>query len=128
MMPTAPGTFAVAWLDALHTLSADEATSLVTIEEDRFALVLQASLAGARLALLLDHAQHLPFDLIERLPLQSLLLGQHLLPELEAMAADSLLARFIQRSRELGIALYLDDPFNLQDAAQWQDRGVAGRW
>ena len=35
---------------------------------------------GARLALLLDHAQHLPFDLIERLPLQSLLLGQHLRP------------------------------------------------
>ena len=31
---SAPGTFAVAWLDALHTLSADEATSLVTIEED----------------------------------------------------------------------------------------------
>ena len=25
-------------------------------------------------------------------------------------------------------ALYLDDPFNLHDAAQWQDRGVAGRW
>ena len=44
------------------------------------------------------------------------------------MAADSLLARFIQRARELGMALYLDDPFNLQDAAQWQDRGMAGRW
>ncbi len=75
-----------------------------------------------------DSAQHLPFDQLERLPLQSLLLGQHLLPELEAMAADSLLARFIQRARELGMALYLDDPFNLQDAAQWQDRGMAGRW
>ena len=49
-------------------------------------------------------------------------------PELEAMAADSLLARFIQRARELGMALYLDDPFNLQDPAQWQDLGMAGRW
>lgn len=121
------------WLEQ-HGREASELTLVIhrrdhlLSQADRFALVLQASLAGARLALLLDHAQHLPFDLIERLPLQSLLLGQHLLPELEAMAADSLLARFIQRSRELGIALYLDDPFNLQDAAQWQDRGVAGRW
>ncbi|MNS81178.1 hypothetical protein D3C72_1148820 [compost metagenome] len=95
---------------------------------DRFALVLQASLAGARLALLLDSIQHLPFDKLERLPLQHLLLGQHLLPELEAMATDSLLDRFIGRARELGIAIYIDDPFNLLDASPWQDRGITGRW
>ncbi|MBV7437621.1 MULTISPECIES: response regulator [unclassified Aeromonas] len=95
---------------------------------DRFALVLQASLAGARLALLLDSIQHLPFDKLERLPLQHLLLGQHLLPELEAMATDSLLDRFIGRARELGIAIYIDDPFNLLDASPWQDRGIMGRW
>lgn len=122
-----------AWLEH-HGRPASELTLVIHRRDnllshaDRFALVLQASLAGARLALLLDNAQHLPFDLLERLPLQSLLLGQHMLPELEAMAADSLLARFIQRARELGIALYLDDPFNLLDAAQWQDYGMAGRW
>ena len=52
---------------------------------DRFALVLQASLAGSRLALLLDNSQHLPFDLLERLPLQALLLGQGILPEMESL-------------------------------------------
>ena len=123
------------WLEQ-HGREASELTLVIhrrdhlLSQADRFALVLQASLAGARLALLLDHAQHLPFDLIERLPLQSLLLGQHLLPELEAMAADSLLARFIQRSRELGIALYLDDPSTCRmppsgRIAAWQG---AGKW
>ncbi|MFM5147290.1 response regulator [Aeromonas rivipollensis] len=122
-----------AWLEQ-HGRQASELTLVIHRRDnllnqaDRFALVLQASLAGARLALLLDNAQHLPFDQLERLPIQSLLLGQHLLPELEAMAADSLLARFIQRARELGMALYLDDPFNLQDPAQWQELGMAGRW
>ncbi len=54
-------------------------------QAERFALVLQASLAGAKLALLLDNDQHIPFDLLERMPLQHLLLGQSLLPGLEAM-------------------------------------------
>lgn len=121
------------WLEQ-HGRSASELTLVIHRRDnllnhaDRFALVLQASLAGARLALLQDNAQHLPFDLLERLPLQSLLLGQHMQSEIEAMAGDSLLARFIQRARELGIALYLDDPFNLLDPTQWQDRGIAGRW
>ena len=97
-------------------------------DAERFALVLQASLAGAKLALLLDQTQHLPFELLERLPLQHLLLGQSLLPELETMTPDSLLGRFINRTKELGIALYLDDPFNLLDATPWQERGMAGRW
>ncbi|MGY3900878.1 response regulator [Aeromonas lusitana] len=97
-------------------------------QSDRFALVLQGSMAGVRLALLLDNGQHLPFDELERLPFQHLLLGQHLLQELESMAADSLLSRFINRARELGIALYLDDPFNLLDSGLWQDRGISGRW
>lgn len=97
-------------------------------QAERFALVLQASLAGARLALLLDNDQHIPFDLLERMPLQHLLLGQSLLPSLEAMTPDSLLGRFINRARELGIALYLDDPFNLLDHNLWRDRGMAGRW
>ena len=60
--------------------------------------------------------------------LQHLLLGQSLLPGLEAMTPDSLLGRFINRARELGIALYLDDPFNLLDSNLWRDQGVAGRW
>ncbi len=68
----------------------------------RFALVLQASLAGAKLALLLDNDQHIPFDLLERMPLQHLLLGQSLLPGLEAMTPDSLLGRFINRARGSG--------------------------
>jgi len=97
-------------------------------QAERFALVLQASLAGAKLALLLDNDQHIPFDLLERMPLQHLLLGQSLLPGLEAMTPDSLLGRFINRARELGIALYLDDPFNLLDSNLWRDQGVAGRW
>lgn len=97
-------------------------------QAERFALVLQASMAGAQLALLLDNAQHLPFEELERLPLQHLLLGQQLLQELETMATDSLLGRFIDRARMLGIALYLDDPFNGQDAGLWQDRGISGRW
>ncbi|MCH7347209.1 response regulator [Aeromonas sp. MR7] len=97
-------------------------------QAERFALVLQASLAGARLALLLDSDQHMPFDLLERMPLQHLLLGQSLLPGLEAMTPDSLLGRFINRARELGIALYLDDPFNLLDNELWRDRGMTGRW
>ncbi|MGY3892720.1 response regulator [Aeromonas enterica] len=97
-------------------------------QAERFALVLQASLAGTKLALLLDNDQHIPFDLLERVPLQHLLLGQNLLPELESMTADSLLGRFINRARELGIALYLDDPFNLLDNTLWRDRGMAGRW
>ena len=97
-------------------------------QAERFALVLQASLAGAKLALLLDNDQHMPFDLLERMPLQHLLLGQSLLPGLEAMTPDSLLGRFINRARELGIALYLDDPFNLLDSNLWRDQGVAGRW
>ncbi len=62
------------------------------------------------------------------MPLQHLLLGQSLLPSLEAMTPDSLLGRFINRARELGIALYLDDPFNLLDHNLWRDRGMAGRW
>ncbi|MFB2864756.1 response regulator [Aeromonas sp. MdU4] len=95
---------------------------------ERFALVLQASLAGSKLALLLDNAQHLPFDLLERLPLQSLLLGQGILPEMESLTSDSLLGRFMARVRELGIAIYLDDPYNLLDAEVWRDRGMAGRW
>jgi CheY-like chemotaxis protein len=121
------------WLDQ-HGRQASELTLVIhrrdrlLSQADRFALVLQASLAGARLALLLDNAQHLPFDELERLPLQHLLLGQHLLPELEAMAVDSLLARFIGRAREQGIALYLDDPFKLLDANLWQDRGISGHW
>lgn len=97
-------------------------------QAERFALVLQASLAGVKLALLLDNDQHMPFDLLERVPLQHLLLGQSLLPGLEAMTADSLLGRFIYRARELGIALYLDDPFNLLDSTLWRDRGMTGRW
>ncbi|MGE6133518.1 response regulator [Aeromonas salmonicida] len=97
-------------------------------QAERFALVLQASLAGVKLALLLDNDQHMPFDLLERVPLQHLLLGQSLLPGLEAMTADSLLGRFIHRARELGIALYLDDPFNLLDSTLWRDRGMTGRW
>lgn len=122
-----------AWLDQ-HGRRADELTLIVHKRDqllgraDRFALVLQASMAGGRLALLLDNAQELPFEELERLPLRYLLLGPHLLPELEAMAADSLLDRFLARARELGIGLYVDDPFNLQDAAHWQDRGIAGHW
>lgn len=122
-----------AWLEQ-HGRRADELTLIVHKRDqllsraDRFALVLQASMAGGRLALLLDNGQHLPFEELERLPLRYLLLGPHLLPELEAMATDSLLERFIARARELGIALYIDDPFNLQDAAHWQDRGIVGHW
>jgi hypothetical protein len=89
--------------------------------------VLQASLAGARLALLLDHAQHLPFDLIERLPLQSCCSGNTCCPNWRRWLPTPCWPAS-SSARELGIALYLDDPFNLQDAAQWQDRGVAGRW
>lgn len=95
---------------------------------DRFALVLQATLAGSKLALLLDSNQHLPFELLERLPLQALLLGQGILPELESLPGDSLLGRFMARVTELGIALYLDDPYNLLDLELWRDRGMAGRW
>lgn len=97
-------------------------------QAEGFALVLQASMAGGQLALLLDDAQHLPFDELERLPFQHLLLGRQLLRELETMAADSLLGRFLDRARMLGIALYLDDPFNGLDAAFWQDLGISGRW
>ncbi|MGH1410088.1 MAG: response regulator [Aeromonas sp.] len=95
---------------------------------DRFALVLQASLAGSKLALLLDNSQHLPFDLLERLPLSALLLGQGILPEMESLADDSLLGRFMARVRELGIAIYLDDPYNLLDVEVWRERGMTGRW
>lgn len=95
---------------------------------DRFALVLQASLAGSKLALLLDSSQHLPFDLLERLPLQAVLLGQGILPELDALPPDSLLGRFMTRIGELGITIYLDDPYNLLDVEVWRDRGIAGRW
>ncbi|WP_421172925.1 response regulator [Aeromonas sp. 601115] len=95
---------------------------------ERFALVLQASLAGSKLALLLDNSQHLPFDLLERLPLSALLLGQALLPEIESLAMDSLLGRFMARVRELGIAVYLDDPYNLLDVEVWRERGMTGRW
>ncbi|MGL5774155.1 MAG: response regulator, partial [Aeromonas veronii] len=95
---------------------------------DRFALVLQASLAGSKLALLLDNSQHLPFDLLERLPLQALLLGQGILPEMESLTGDSLLGRFMARVRELGIAVYLDDPYNLLDVEVWRERGMTGRW
>ncbi|PTT46402.1 response regulator [Aeromonas sp. HMWF016] len=95
---------------------------------DRFALVLQASLAGSKLALLLDNNQHLPFDLLERLPLQSLLLGQGMLSDIESLSADSLLGRFMARVRELGVDIYLDDPYNLLDVEMWQERGIAGRW
>ncbi|WP_033138675.1 response regulator [Aeromonas finlandensis] len=95
---------------------------------ERFALVLQASLAGSKLALLLDNSQHLPFDLLERLPLQALLLGQGILPEMESLAPDSLLGRFMARARELGIALYLDDPYNLLDVEVWRERGMTGCW
>ncbi|MNH00228.1 response regulator of RpoS [compost metagenome] len=122
-----------AWLEQ-HDRQAVELTLVVhkrdqvLSQADRFALALQASMAGGRLALLLDSGQHLPFDELERLPFQYLLLGQQLSQELEAMAVDSLLGRFIGRARELGIALYLDDPFNVQDVALWQDRGISGRW
>ncbi|MGY3857972.1 response regulator [Aeromonas intestinalis] len=122
-----------AWLEQ-HGRRTDELTLIVHKRDqllsraDRFALVLQASMAGGQLALLLDNGQHLPFEELERLPLRYLLLGPHLLPELEAMATDSLLDRFIARARELGIGLYIDDPFNQQDAALWQERGVAGHW
>ncbi|WP_042011440.1 response regulator [Aeromonas fluvialis] len=95
---------------------------------ERFALVLQASLAGSKLALLLDNSQHLPFDLLERLPLSALLLGQAFLPEIASLAMDSLLGRFMARVRELGIAVYLDDPYNLLDAEVWREHGIAGRW
>lgn len=95
---------------------------------ERFALVLQASLAGSKLALLLDNSQHLPFDLLERLPLQALLLGQGMLQELESLSGDSLLGRFMTRVRELGIAVYLDDPYNLLDVEVWRERGMVGRW
>lgn len=121
------------WL-VQHGREAGELTLLIhkrdrlLSQTERFALVLQASLAGAGLALLLDTSQHLPFDLLERLPFQSLLLGQSLAPELEAISADGLLARFLGRASELGIALYLEDPFNLLDAAHWQAHGIAGRW
>ncbi|TNI88961.1 response regulator [Aeromonas sobria] len=95
---------------------------------DRFALVLQASLAGSKLALLLDSSQHLPFDLLERLPLQAVLLGQGILPEFDALSPDSLLGRFMTRIGELGITIYLDDPYNLLDVELWRERGIAGRW
>ncbi|MGL4714628.1 MAG: response regulator [Aeromonas sp.] len=95
---------------------------------ERFALVLQASLAGSKLALLLNNSQHLPFELLERLPFQGLLLGQGILPEVELLTSDSLLGRFIARVRELGIAIYLDDPYNLLDVEVWRERGMAGRW
>ncbi|GAB5991071.1 response regulator [Aeromonas enteropelogenes] len=95
---------------------------------ERFALVLQASLAGCKLALVLDNSQHLPFDLLERLPLEALLVGQGMLPELESLSPDSLQGRFMARVRELGIAIYLDDPYNLLDIEPWRDRGMAGRW
>ncbi|WP_270694125.1 MULTISPECIES: response regulator [unclassified Aeromonas] len=95
---------------------------------DRFALVLQASLAGSKLALLLDNSQHLPFDLLERLPLQALLLGQGILPEMESLTGDALLGRFMARVKELGIAVYLDDPYNLLDVDLWRERGMTGRW
>lgn len=90
--------------------------------------MLQASLAGSKLALLLDNNQHLPFDLLERLPLQSLLLGQGMLSDIESLSADSLLGRFMARVRELGVDIYLDDPYNLLDVEMWQERGIAGRW
>ena len=78
--------------------------------------------------MLLDNSQHLPFDLLERLPLNALLLGQTLLPEIESLAMDSLLGRFMSRVKELGIAVYLDDPYNLLDAEVWRELGIAGRW
>ncbi|PJG57675.1 response regulator [Aeromonas cavernicola] len=99
---------------------------LTTVE--RFALVLQASLAGSKLALLLDNQQHLPFELLERLPLQALLLGHGMLADMESLTSDSLLGRFITRARELSIDLYVDDPFDLLDSEVWSDRGVIGRW
>lgn len=30
--------------------------------------------------------------------------------------------------REMEVARYPDDPVNLLDAAQWQERGISGRW
>jgi CheY-like chemotaxis protein len=122
-----------AWLDSL-----DRAPSALTLviqrrdallgDQAAFALVLQASLAGVKLALLLDNGEHLPFDLIERLPFQQLLLGQPLLQEWERAAPDSLLGRFMARVREIGIDIYLDDSVKLLDEESWRTRGAAGYW
>ncbi|MFM4649972.1 response regulator [Aeromonas bivalvium] len=122
-----------AWLEELGrapqelTLVIQRRDALLTAQAP-FALVLQASLAGVKLALLLDNGEHLPFDLIERLPFQHLLLGQRLAQEWESAPADSLLDRFIGRVRDLGIAIYLDDSLNLQDEERWRLLGAAGRW
>ena len=32
------------------------------------------------------------------------------------------------RVKELGIAVYLDDPYNLLDVDLWRERGITGRW
>ena len=44
------------------------------------------------------------------------------------MAADSLLARFIQRARASASPSTSMIPSILLDAAQWRDYGMAGRW
>ncbi len=47
---------------------------------------------------------------------------------MESLTGDSLLGRFMARVRELGIAVYLDDPYNLLDVEVWRERGMTGRW
>ncbi|ENY72240.1 two-component system response regulator [Aeromonas diversa CDC 2478-85] len=92
---------------------------------ERFSLALQARLAGASLALFVDSRETLSFELLERLPLDAILVGAHLLPLIEQ---GGLIEHFIERARAKGCQLYLDDPYGLLDDDMWQGRGFQGRW
>lgn len=92
---------------------------------DRFSLALQARLAGATLALLIDRPERLSFELLERLPLEAILLGYRVQPQLDH---GGMLDSFLQRTRERGCQIYLDDPYALLDARWWEERGFHGRW
>ncbi|MDO2951496.1 response regulator [Aeromonas simiae] len=93
--------------------------------QEHFSLALQARLAGAELALLIDRPEYLSFELLERLPLSALLLGRRLLPMLEQ---EGWLESFLQRARDKELRLYLDDPYALLDSVWWEGRGFHGRW
>lgn len=92
---------------------------------DRFSLALQARLAGASLALFVDSRETLSFELLERLPLEAILIGSRLLPLLEQ---GGLIEHFLERARDKGCRLYLDDPYGLLDDEVWLARGFEGRW
>jgi N-acetylglutamate synthase-like GNAT family acetyltransferase len=106
------------------TLVVRSQDALLSLPE-RFSLALQARLAGATLALLIDRPERLSFELLERLPLEAILLGYRVQPQLDH---GGLLDSFLQRTRERGCQIYLDDPYALLDARWWEERGFHGRW